>query len=795
MDEHTLRVLEFDKILRMASAFALTVPGRTRVQRIKPFSDVDEIRQQIVLVSECRGLLSEGQHVGIEHYDDLTPLFRKIRPTDAVLQPFELRSFLALFSSALSLRVLRNNSSCVHLGEIVSALTTHPDIRKAIEEAIDREGKLRDEASPALFSIRQSIRTYERKIKGILEGMQQQKDFIPHLQDFFIAERNNRYVIPVKKDSKGSIPGIVHDISNTGETVYVEPYSIQHLGNDLESSKAEEKLEGYRILKRLSALLRENISEIEADYHIVARIDAIHALAGFSEQMDMSPPEINENEYLRVIQGRHPLLWKALRKAHREGALVPLDFELGKDNSCMVITGSNAGGKTVTLKTIGVLNLMALSGMHTPSGSGTTYPFLRGIFADIGDDQSIEQNLSTFSAHVTRISGIIQESGSHTLVIIDELGTGTDPEQGGALSCAVLRRLNRQGVLTVISTHLGMLKAFAHSEPNCINSAMEMEEVNLNGTSTFLPTYKLATGSPGTSHAFEIAETLGLDGELIKEARQFMTGGGAAIESLIRELQGKSDELNNRLRETREIQQEVASLHSSLKDEHARVRSMKQETLSQAQREAEEIVRKTRREAAQVTESLRRSQLTGARAIMKDIDKKLVKMRKAREERSPEETLKIEEIKEGEPVFLRSLGIHGIVRSADRKSGRVTVLSNGKEITVPLSAVSGTAPDQEPPAPSKKIAPDSGFGVSGMREVPEELNVIGRRVDPALSLIERYLNDASIAGLVCVKIIHGIGTGRLSRAISDYLKDHPLVERSREGEEREGGEAVTMVYL
>jgi DNA mismatch repair protein MutS2 len=239
MDEHTLRVLEFDKILRMASAFALTVPGRTRVQRIKPFSDVDEIRQQIVLVSECRGLLSEGQHVGIEHYDDLTPLFRKIRPTDAVLQPFELRSFLALFSSALSLRVLRNNSSCVHLGEIVSALTTHPDIRKAIEEAIDREGKLRDEASPALFSIRQSIRTYERKIKGILEGMQQQKDFIPHLQDFFIAERNNRYVIPVKKDSKGSIPGIVHDISNTGETVYVEPYSIQHLGNDLESSKAE----------------------------------------------------------------------------------------------------------------------------------------------------------------------------------------------------------------------------------------------------------------------------------------------------------------------------------------------------------------------------------------------------------------------------------------------------------------------------------------------------------------------------------------------------------------------------
>lgn len=795
MDKHTLRVLEFDKILRMASAFAVTVPGKTRVQSIKPLNDVNEVREQIVLVSECRGLLSEGQHPGIEHYDDLTPLFRKIRPSDAVLEPFELRSFLALFSSALSLSMLRNNPSCFHLGEILSRLTTHHDIKKAIDDAIDREGNIRDEASPALFSIRQSKKSSERRIKGILEGMLQRKDLIPHLQDFFIAERNNRYVIPVKKDSKGKIPGIVHDISNTGETVYVEPYAIQHLGNDLESSRAEEKLEQYRILKRLSALMRENIVDIEADYHIIAQVDTIFALAGFAGQMDMSPPEINEKRYLRVIQGRHPLLWMALSKADREKDLVPLDVELGKDISCMVVTGSNAGGKTVTLKTIGVLNLMALSGMHTPTGSGTAFPFLRGIFADIGDDQSIEQSLSTFSAHVTRISGIIQESENHALVIIDELGTGTDPEQGGALSCAVLRRLNRQGALTVVSTHLGMLKAFAHSEPGCVNSAMEMEEVSLNGSSTFLPTYKLVTGSPGTSHAFEIAETLGMDRDLIKEARQFMSGGGAAIESLIRELKGKNSELSNRLGEIKKMQEEVAAQHASLKEEHARLRSMKQENMLQAQREAEEIVRKARKEAAQTIESLKRSQLSGAREIMKDIDKKLVTMRKARKEFLPEETLSIEEIRQGDPVFLMSLRVHGIVRSVDRKSGRVTVLSNGKEITVPLSEVSLKAPDQKPPDSSKNISPDREFGVSGMREVPEELNVIGRRVDPALSLIERYLNDASLAGLVCVKIIHGLGTGRLSRAIGDYLKDHPLVERSRKGEEGEGGEAVTIVYL
>ena len=402
MDQHTFRILEFDKILEMAAAFALTAPGRDVVLSIKPLKDIGEIRQRIALISECMNLLSEGQYPGIEHFDDLSLLFQKVRPVDAVLEPLELRAFLPLFYSAFNLKILSESPSYPGLGIIVSQLTTHPGIKKAIGRALDNEGKIRDEASPELFNIRRGIKSCEGRIKGMLDVIVQQKETIMYLQDFYLAERNNRWVIPVKRDFKGNVPGIVHDISNTGETVYIEPYSIQHLGNELESYRAEEKLEEYRILQRLTALLRERLHEIEEDYHIVAKVDALLAAAGFSRLMDMSPPEINEHGYMKIIRGRHPLLWKTLRREDSEGRLVPLDMEIGRENSCMIITGSNAGGKTVSLKTIGVLNLMALSGLHIPAGSGTVMPFLKNIFADIGDEQSIEQNLShLFRPHYT----------------------------------------------------------------------------------------------------------------------------------------------------------------------------------------------------------------------------------------------------------------------------------------------------------------------------------------------------------------------------------------------------------
>ncbi len=799
MDKQTFRVLEFDKIFDMAASYALTAPGKVVIKNIKPLDTIDAIRSRISNVSEYRFLFSQGRPPGIEHIDDLLPLFKRIKPADAVLEPFEYRSFIPLFVSAMHLKALNDDKQFPGLGVIAERINTHTHLERAIESAIDREGQVRDEASPELAQIRGMIKALERKINALLEDLLTSRELEPHLQDKFITQRNNRWVVPVKIDSKGSVPGIVHDISNTGETAFIEPYSVQTAGNELESCRAEEKLEVFRVLRRLSLALRESLDEIENDYALVAELDALQSSARFSDQMGMSAPEINEKGLLKINSGRHPLLWRALNKSERKDNLVPLDLELGKQNSSMVITGSNAGGKTVALKTTGVLSLMALCGMHIPAESGTTIPFLQRLYANIGDDQSIENNLSTFSAHITRIAEIVRKSGENTLVIIDELGTGTDPEQGGALSCAILRKLMKKKTLSVISTHLGMLKVFAHSEEGIVNSAMIMEEIDLNGAKSHRPTYKLLIGEPGTSHAFEIAESLGLDREIILEARKFVTGEGLHVESLISTLKEKEADVRKRLKEIETIKRESGALKSSMEKERSDQRTAKNEIMSRALNEAEEIIRKTKVEASDILMRMKKSKLTEAARETKALDLKHSELKKMSRKYSPEKSQRLNKIIAGQDVFIPTLGLKGIIQSVNEKSGKCRVVVDGKEITVSAQDL------YEPPKETqgrintrtgdeKSINYKASYS-SVDADFPHELNLIGQRVEPALSLLDRYLNDASLSGAGKVKIVHGVGTGRLSQAIRDFAESHPLVERFEKGGEGDGGEAVTIVYF
>ena len=797
MDKHTLQILEFNKILEMAAAFAVTVPGREKVINTGPLKDPGEISLKSSLILECRTLLSDGRSSGIEHFDDIRPLLRRVKPEDSVLEAFELRSFLPLFYSSLNIKAFENDPLCPGLTKIVSEIITHPDIKETIERSVDKEGKIRDNASRELAVIRRGISSGENKIKVMLDRILKQKEIAPHLQDFYVAERNNRLVIPVKIDSKGSVPGILHDISNTGETAYIEPYSVQLIGNELDSLRAEEKLEIYKILRAISALLRENRIEILDDYNRVAGVDELWAVARFSEQMKMSPPEINLNGRLMIIKGRHPLLWKTLGREKREKDLVPLDIEMGRGHSSIIITGSNAGGKTVALKTIGAINLMALSGMHVPADSGTTVPMLKNIFADIGDEQSIENNLSTFSAHITRISEIVRQSGDNTLILIDELGTGTDPDQGGALSCAILRRLKDKGSLTVVSTHLGILKAFAHSESGHINSSMEMNESTIDGISTFKPTYKLVIGEPGTSHAFEIAESLGLHKDIINEARGSLTGDGAKIESLIRELKHQKAEIDSKLGETEELRREAEQEKQRLKKELSDLRSKKQDVLVKALADAAEVLRKTKTEAYEIISKLKKAKATEAASFVKDLDKKHQEVKKELKAHTPEKIIRIKEVTAGLRVYVAALGTHGTVSSVNNRAKKCKVNANGIEIMIPFAGLSEPLKG-EGRGPLKKDKDKRSYTVDTGHvdmEVAPELNVIGKRIDPTIPVIERYLNDACMSGLGQVRIIHGIGTGRLAAAIRDFLKDHPLVKVARKGNEEEGGEAVTIVKL
>jgi DNA mismatch repair protein MutS2 len=795
MNQHTFRVIEFDKVCQMASAFSVTEPGRVLTRGIKPLGTLDEVNNQIELVSECRKLSSEGHSAGIEHFADLSPLFRRLKPEDAVLEPSGLLSFLPLFYSAMNLAKLPENISLPRLGVLVSGLSTHPALIKAIVSSLSSEGRIHDDASPAMLNIRRSIKSMEKRTRMILDGILKKKELTPHLQDFYVTERNNRLVIPVKRDSKGSIPGVIHDISNTGETVFVEPYSCQQIGNELESFRAEEKLEEFRILQSLSSLLRDHLHEIESDYHIVAEVDRNQTVARFSEMMKMSPPEINENNYCRIVKARHPVLWKTLKNKNRENDLVPLTMEIGKNHTAMVITGSNAGGKTVALKTIGIVTLMALSGMHVPSESGTTIPFLTMVLTDIGDEQSIEQDLSTYSAHITRLSEIVKMSSTRTMVIIDELGTGTDPEQGGALSCAVLRRLIKQGALTIISTHLGTLKAFASSEPGIINSAMEMEEVTVNGVTAYRPTFQLLLGEPGTSHAFEIAESLGLDKDIIREARELLSGNGVNIESLLSELRRKSRELDGRLEENEQLRGELSSLQTSLKEELESIDIKRRDVKSRALEEAAEIIRKTRVEAQEILRSIKKADLNEGRKIARDLSVKLEGIKKEQKQYSFPEYQGMTEVREGQRVFIHALSAYGVVHSVNQNMKKCKVYVGGKEISVPFEELSDANQESLNQQGGKTAFRAPARDVSEDIFTPSELNLIGQRVDPALSMFERFLNDGSLSGLRQAKIIHGIGTGILSKAVRTYAEEHPLVMKWRKGNEDEGGEAVTIIYF
>jgi len=779
----------------MAAEFSRTEPGRTSLGNIRPLHSLDEMYTQIERVSECRKLTAEGRSTGIEHFADLSPLFRRLKPKDAVLDSQGLLSFLPLFYSVMNLAEFQGDALLPRLASMVSGLTTHPDIMKSISASFGTEGRIHDNASPALREIRQGIRSMEKRIKRVLEEMLKKKELESHLQDFYITERNSRLVIPVKRDSKGSVPGVIHDISNTGETVFVEPYACQQSGNELESLRAEEKLEEFRILRILSALLREHIHEIETDYHIVTAVDRVQAMAGFADEMRMAPPEINEKGYLRIERARHPVLWKTLCKRNREDALVPLTVEIGREHTGMVLTGSNAGGKTVALKTIGIVTLMALSGMHVPAESGTTIPFLTKVLTDMGDEQSIEADLSTYSAHITRISDIIRQSSDRSMVIIDELGTGTDPEQGGALSCAILRRLIKGGALTVVSTHLGMLKAFASSEPGIINSAMEMEEVQSNGVTTLRPTFRLRPGEPGTSHAFEIAGSLGLDKDIINDARAFVTGSGTDTESLLSELRCKSKDLDGLIEENSKIRDELSNLRASLQEELIGVQMEKKAVRSQALKEAAEFIRSTKVEAQDMLRAMKKANVEQGKKIARDLNVKLEALKKEQVRNASGEHRRLTEIKEGQRVFIPALSVHGVIHSVDGSMKKCRVHVGEKEISVPFEELAEAGGEAERRRDRKAAPPVHGRDVSDDDTVPSELNIIGQRLDPALAMLERYLNDGVLAGMRQVKIIHGIGEGILSRAVRTHAEEHPLVASWRKGNEEEGGEAVTIIFF
>jgi DNA mismatch repair protein MutS2 len=773
----TLRGLEFDKILHAVAANAHSDATEDAILAIVPLESRGEIETRFGRVEEVRHLTRVGVPLRFAPFREISPLLEAVRPEGAVIDPGDLVWIIpALRVMAAISRQIAYRTDIPLLKEFAGHVTGFPDILNPLEAALDEEGNILDTASRLLLELRTRKKSLTARIRKRLEEIVREKRTAIFLQDDFITQRAGRWVIPVRMDSKGMVAGVVHDVSNSGETAFMEPLEIIGLANELENLTADEKAEQIRILREFCAWIREDADQIEAQFRAVVHLDLVQSIARFADLLEAETPTINEEGEIRLHGARHPLLM-LLRRERGGREIEPLDLFLGEQR-IMVITGPNAGGKTIALKTTGLLLAMALSGLPIPAAAGSTFPLVGELLVDIGDDQSIEASLSTFSAHVSNIAHILGRAGGRTLCLLDELGTGTEPGQGAAIACAVLHDLLEKGALVLATTHLSDIIGYVHKTDGMVNAAMEFDR------STFTPLYRLKSGEPGESHAIEIASRYGMPERVVTFARGMVSRLESDFHELLAELKAERKKYEDAVGDLDQRSRAITEKERRLAERLSALEVQKREMLEKGLLDAKELIQEAKREVGVILEEARREKNRAAkerlRAAEEEVDGRI-------RELHPETQVSLDSITIGDTVFVRSIGYDGKVVAIDRKQGRLRVRAGIMEMEVTAADVS--------PRTGKVPAPGKASRPAEEAEVKNQLNLIGNRVEEALAELERYLNHASLEGLGEVRIIHGRGTGALMRGIRDYLEEHPLIQGFRKGEQFEGGDGVTVVTL
>jgi DNA mismatch repair protein MutS2 len=782
----TLHTLEFDKILQTVAGFTNSDPSQKAALALCPLGDKSAIELRLGQVEEIRRLAGMNIPLRLAPFEDIRDATERIRPEGSILAPLELLAFIPPLQIMAALgRQLADRADIPLMLELSGGLTGFPDLLAALERSINQEGAILDTASQLLFDLRGRKRALTARVRKRLEEIVRERQTAIFLQDEFITQRGGRWVIPVRMDAKGMVPGVVHDVSNSGETAFIEPLEIIGLANELENLLADEKVEEIRILRQICHWIREDAAAIGEQFQTVVEIDVLNGIARFAELIQAEAPIISRVGKLRITGGRHPLLMMQARKSGRE--VVPLDLELGAEtvrhgahapDRVMVITGPNAGGKTIAVKTAGLMLLMALAGIPVPAAASSEFPFATRLLADIGDEQSIESSLSTFSAHVSRIAAILREADAGSVVLLDELGTGTEPGQGAAIACAVLRELHEKGALVFATTHLTEIVGFVHRTPGMVNAAMEFDR------RVFAPLYRLKTGEPGQSHALEVARRYGLPDSVIAFAKELSGRLESDFNALLAEVEERRINYETLLSSIRRREDELADRERLEIHRLDEAKERQREILEKAYQDARDLAQNTRRDINALLEEARLGKTREARlqlAAMEEMADGKIR------EFHPETVLAPDKMKEGEPVFIRSIGYDGTVLAVDARHGRLRVRAGRMELDIPMSDASppqGKRPRSREP---RKSTPDI--------EEPNSLKLVGLRIDPALSRLETFLNHAVLGGLGEVRIVHGKGTGALMRAVREHLSDHPLVSSFRGGEQFEGGEGVTVVII
>jgi DNA mismatch repair protein MutS2 len=787
MDARSQALLEFPLVRDRLAAATSFPPSRRLAEALEPSSDPIIVARQLDETDQTRALLSDRPGVGIGAAHDIGPsIERAVR--GGRLDPEQFLAIADTLDATARLATSLADERRPLLRELGHELHPLPAVRSTLARSFDPVGELLDTASPRLGGLRAAVRVAYDRLRRRLDALVG-TELGNALQEPIVTLRNGRYVVPVKAEARSRVKGIVHDASGSGQTLFVEPLVAVELGNAWRVAQVAEQEEIARILDELSALIAVNGPGLRETLDALARFDLWAAKAALASEMDATRAETADRPEVVLLSARHPGL---------SGRVVPIDVRIGDGYTALVVTGPNTGGKTVTLRTLGLLSLMHQAGLHIPAEAGSRLPVWRDVFADIGDEQSVAQSLSTFSGHLRRITTIVAEAGPGTLVLLDELGAGTDPTEGSALAQALLDHFIRAGAIVAATTHYAELKAYAHTTPGARNAAVEFD------LDTLSPTYKLTIGLPGGSQAFAIAERLGLPESIVADARSRLTEAQRSFEATLAAIRETEGETSDALERARAAEVRAAEALRTAEEERRRARRERDQHVRTAREEADKVVADLRAELATTRRALERETVTAASldAALSRAEA-IAERLPANEEAAPApvEPAEARVWKVGDRARSRSGGWEGRIAALEKGGRRGTLEAGGMRVTVEV--------DDLVPALGMPTAVGAGAGrastaassnaaalrLERARSVASSLDLRGARVEEALEALDRYIDDASVAGLGSVTIIHGMGTGALRDAVRAAAAGHPLVRSARPGERGEGGDGATVVSL
>ena len=780
-----LEKLEYNKILEKLSSYAITYLGKTLCLNLLPSNNKEEVKHMLKETEEAVNLLYRCNTPPISEISDNTINIKTIESygTLSIKSILELTNILKIsedlkkYFSADFIDV----SEFLCLKDIFSNLYSNTSITEKISKCIVDENNIDDKASKELANIRKKQRNIEQDIKSKLNTFLHSSTYSKYIQENVVTIRNDRYVIPVKEEYRSQIKGFVHDISSSGSTVFIEPISVFELNNEIANLKIEENLEIEKILQNLSKLFYPYVEEIKKDIECIGKLDFIFSKAKYSKSIKGITPLINDNKEIKLINAKHPLL--------DQNTAVPISLELGTNFNTLVITGPNTGGKTVTLKTIGLLNAMACSGVNIPAQEKTSIYVFDKIFADIGDDQSISDSLSTFSSHMKNIVDIVNNASRNSLILVDELGSGTDPIEGASLAISILDYFKNNQSLTVATTHYQELKKYALITDGFENASVEFD------IETLSPTYHLLIGVPGKSNAFEISKKLGLSENIIDKAKSNLNKKDVDFEELLKNIYDNKSAIENEKIEISKKLEDVSKLKKSLERDNSKLLEQEQEIINNAKIKARNILLDAKEEASSIISKMNNfansnSELNNLRNQLNTDIKKISITSNDEKKISSKNLLDVKDIKPNTEVFVSSLGQNGIIVSNISKSNEVQVQIGSIKMSINIKYLEKVKNSNK-----KANSTVSYNSVSKTRTAKSEINVIGFNIDEAIPVVDKFLDDCYLAKLQTVRIVHGKGTGKLRKGIHKFLKTNSHVKSFRIGTFGEGEMGVTVVEL